>query len=267
MNLRSITGFVYSLSLFIVSCGPTKELVSSQARADSLGVVINQLNSRINQLNERINQLNASLTTSNAQIVQLKNQYAIVMQDASDCKRAKQAVASRMEEFNQALAENKRSMMDIRNKAADALHRFSGAGIDVSYKNGLIYISVQDELLFNAGSAKPAKNSQEPFAAIAQVLNDNPTLKIYIIGNTDSINVTRGFIDNWSFSTERSNSIVRVLHEGYQVQMGRIISAGRGKYDPVADNSTVEGRKKNSRTDIVLNPDLSNLWDLIDKQQ
>lgn len=265
--MRSIAGFVYSISFFIASCGPNKELVNSQLKADSLGMVITELNSRIVQLNERINQQNASLTAGNAQFVQLKNQYAILMQDASDCKRARQAVAARMEEFSQALAENKRSMMDIRNKAADVLHRFSGVGVDVSYKNGCIYISVQDELLFNAGTAKPGKNSQEAFAAIAQVLNDNPTLKICVIGNTDSINVARGFIDNWSFSTERSNSIVRVLYQGYQVQPDRIISAGRAKYDPIADNSTAEGRKKNSRTDIVLNPDLSKLWDLIDKQQ
>jgi chemotaxis protein MotB len=99
------------------------------------------------------------------------------------------------------------------------------------------------------------------------VLNENPNLLVYVIGNTDSVKVVRGFTDNWSLSTERANTVVRVLRDQYQVSMDRVTSAGRGKYDPIADNATADGRKQNRRTDIILNPDLSRLWDLIDKQQ
>jgi chemotaxis protein MotB len=158
-------------------------------------------------------------------------------------------------------------MKEIRRKAAEALVQFANAGVQVYYKNGLVYISMQDELLFNPGSAKLGKNGQEAMSVVAQVLNENPNLKIYVIGNTDSVNVTKGFIDNWSLSTERANSVVRVLRDQYQVSMERVVSAGKGKYDPIADNATAEGRAKNRRTDIILNPDLSKLWDLIDKQQ
>jgi len=107
---------------------------------------------------------------------------------------------------------------------------------------------------------------QEALAVVAQVLNDNPNLKIYVVGHTDSVKVTKGFTDNWSLSTERANSVVRVLRDQYQVTMDRVTSAGQGKYDPVADNSTPEGRAKNRRTDIILNPDLSRFWEMIDKQ-
>jgi chemotaxis protein MotB len=126
---------------------------------------------------------------------------------------------------------------------------------------------MQDELLFKPASAKLGKNGQDALAVLARVLNENPSLKIYVIGNTDSIKVTRGFTDNWSLSTERANSVVRVLRDQYQVTMDRVVSAGKGKYDPVADNTTAEGRAKNRRTDIILNPDLSRFWDLVDKQQ
>jgi chemotaxis protein MotB len=158
-------------------------------------------------------------------------------------------------------------MKEIRRKAAEALIQFANAGIDVTYKNGLVYISIQDELLFKPGSAKLEKNGQEALAVVARVLNDNPNLKIFVIGNTDSIKVTKGFTDNLSLSTERANSVVRVLRDQYQLTMDRVTSAGKGKYDPVADNSTAAGRAKNRRTDIILNPDLSGLWNLIDKQQ
>ncbi len=260
-------GFLLLTTLFMVSCGPGKELKSSQIRIDSLGVLVSQLNGQVSQLNGQINQLNSSQTAGKTQIAQLKNQNAIIMQEASDCKQAKEAVARRMEELNRAIEAAGISMKEIRRKAAEALIQFADAGVDVTYKNGLVYISIQDELLFKPGNTKLEKNGQEVLAVVARVLNDNPNLKIFVIGNTDSIKVTKGFTDNWSLSTERANSVVRVLRDEYQVTMDRVTSAGKGKYDPVADNSTAAGRAKNRRTDIILNPDLSGLWDLIDKQQ
>ena len=255
------------ITLLMISCGPSKELLSSQAKSDSLRLVIDQLDILNRQLNNQISQLNVLLLADSTQITRLKNQDAITMQEVYDCKQAKEAVARRMEELNQAMAAQGISMKEIRRKAAEALVQFANAGVEVNYKNGLVYISMQDELLFNPGSAKLGKKGQEALAVVAQVLNENPNLKIYVIGNTDSVNVTRGFIDNWSLSTERANSVVRVLRDQYQVSMDRVVSAGKGKYDPVADNATAEGRAKNRRTDIILNPDLSRLWDLIDKQQ
>jgi chemotaxis protein MotB len=264
-GLWMITAFLIS------SCGPSKDLINSNARVDSLGRVVGQLNNQISQLNNQLksqaDQSNGLLAASNSQITQLKNQNAAAMQEAYDCKMAKEAVARKMEELNQAMEANGISMKEIRKKAADALIEFTNAGVEVSYKSGLVYISMQDELLFNPGSAKLAKNGQEALAVVARVLNDNPNLKIYVIGNTDSVKVTRGFTDNWSLSTERANSVVRVLRDQYLVTMDRVTSAGKGKYDPVADNATAGGRAKNRRTDIILNPDLSRLWDLIDKQQ
>jgi chemotaxis protein MotB len=265
---KLLFGFFIMIAFFLISCGPNKELLSTRARVDSLGNVVNQLNSQVNQLNGQVGQLNGSLTASNAQITQLKNQNAIAMQEASDCKQAKDAAARRMEELNQAMKANGISMKEIKRKAADALIQFANAGVDVSYRNGLVYISLQDALLFDAGSAKLGKNGQEALAVVAQVLNDNPNLLIYVVGNTDSVKVTKakGFLDNWSLSTERANSVVRILRDKYQVSLDRVTSAGRGKFNPVADNTTEEGRAANRRTDIILNPDLSRLWDMIDKQ-
>ncbi len=255
------------LYLLLTSCGSGKELQNSQAKTDSLSAVVTELKGQVGQLNTKLNTMSSSTAGDAALIAQLQTQNAVAMQEAADCKRAKEAVAARMEELNQAMMANGLSMKEIRKKAEDALIRFANAGVEVSYKNGLVYISMQDELLFAAGSAKLGRNGQEALSVVARVLNDNPNLKIYVIGNTDSIKVTRGFTDNWSLSTERANSVVRVLRDQYQVSMDRVTAAGRARYAPVADNATPEGRAKNRRTDIILNPDLSRLWDLIDKQQ
>jgi chemotaxis protein MotB len=268
---KEIVGTILSYSFILAACGPSKELVQSRAKTDSLAIVVDQLNRQTGQLEVELknqkSQFSSVQTASNEQIARMKNQYDIALQEASDCRLAKEAVARRMEEFNQALADQGLTMKEIRRKAEQALIQFANAGVSVSYKSGLVYISMQDELLFKPGSSKLEKNGQEALAVVARVLNENPNLKIYVIGNTDSIKVTHGFTDNWSLSTERANSVVRVLRDVYQVTMNRVVSAGKGKYDPVADNSTAEGRAKNRRTDIILNPDLSRFWDLVDKQQ
>jgi len=268
---KLVMGFLFLNSILMISCGPSKELISSQAKNDSLGRIVDQLNKKLSDKDQEIGsqkrQMENMQAASDAEILRLKNQNAVAMQQAADCKLAKEAVARKMEEFNQALAAQGLSMQEIRRKAAEALVQFANAGVEVSYKDGLVYISMQDELLFNAGSAKLGKNGQDALAVVARVLNDNPNLKIYVIGNTDSVKVTRGFIDNWSLSTERANSVVRVLRDKYMVTMERVVSAGKGKYDPIADNATAEGRSKNRRTDIILNPDLSRFWDMVNKQQ
>lgn len=264
---KSTGGLLIWTILCLIACGPGKELVRSQAKTDSLSLVVSQLNNQVSQLNNQISQLNAMQVAGAAQIAQLKNQNAVAMEQVSDCRLAREAVARRMEELNQAMSANGMSIKQIQKKAEDALIQFAEAGMEVTYKNGLVYISMPDELLFIPGSAKLRKSSQESLAVVARVLNENPNLKIYVVGNTDSVKVSKGFTDNWSLSTERANSVVRVFRDQYLVSMDRVTSAGRAKYDPVADNTTPEGRAKNRRTDIILNPDLSKLWDLIEKQQ
>ncbi len=266
--MQQITGALLLLiTICISSCGSGKELKESQAKSDSLGGVINQLNSQVDQCNSQVSQLKVLQSANDSMITRLKNQNAVVMQEAYDCRRAKEAAAGRMEELNQALAANGLSMKEIQRKVADTLNEFANAGVEVSYKSGVVDISMQDDLLFNAGSARLGKKGKEALAVVARVLNEYPNLKIYVIGNTDSIQVTKGFTDNWTLSTERANSVVRVLRDQYQVTMDRVTSGGRAQYNPVAENITSEGRAKNRRTDIILNPDLSGLWDLIYKQQ
>jgi chemotaxis protein MotB len=271
--MRHITVvLILIITILTASCGAGKELKESRVKADSLGAVVSQLNSQVTQLTSEVNQLNGQVSQLNdlqvandATIERLKNNNAVATQEAYDCIRARDAVAGRMFALSQAMTSNSLSMRDIQKGAAKALEEFAGTGVEVSYNNGLVDISMQDDLLFNPGSARLGKNGKEALGIVASVLNDNPNLKIYVIGNTDSVQVTRGYADNWSLSTERANSVVRVLQDQYHVAMDRVTSGGRGKYNPVADNTTPEGRAKNRRTEIILNPDLSGFWNLADK--
>ena len=95
---------------------------------------------------------------------------------------------------------------------------------------------------------------------VADVVNDFPGTSIYVIGNTDNMPAGKNYTDNWSLSTTRANAVVRILCVDYKVDPKRIISGGRAQYKPVADNATDEGKMKNRRIDIFINPNLEKMW-------
>jgi chemotaxis protein MotB len=241
------------------ACGPSKKLKTAQADVE-------RLNGEVARLNSKVSDYEKQVANYEKQVAQLKTENTALSKESADCRAAKEAVAAKMSQLNKALEEQGTSMQEIRRKMAEALNKFENAGIDVTYKNGLVYVSMQDKLLFNSGSAVLAKDGKEALSVVSGVLNDNPNVKVIVMGNTDSVPIKRGFKDNWSLSTERANSIVRILRDSYNVDPGRLTAAGKSQYDPVAQNETPEGRAKNRRTDIILNPDLSKLWELVDKQ-
>jgi len=125
---------------------------------------------------------------------------------------------------------------------------------------------MKDNLLYKSGSAKLSEDGKKALGNLASVLSQMPKLKVIVVGNTDTMHV-KGVADNWSLSTERANGVVRTLVNDYNIDPARLTAAGKGKFSPVADNSTEEGRAKNRRTEIVLNPDWERLWDSVKKEK
>jgi chemotaxis protein MotB len=222
-------------------------------------------NQQIATLHSRIDSLAKVNQDCRQSVAQLKTENAKISTESADCIKARQAFRDRVEAFNQTLEQNGNSMEKIKAKIAKSLDAFKDAGITTRYKNGLVYISMQDQLMFPSGSAKLDDPGRQALSVIADALAEYQHLTVYVVGNTDSVKVVKGFTDNWSLSTERANTIVRVLRDYYGADPSRIVSAGRGKYDPIGDNSTKEGRALNRRTDIILNPDLSRLWGMMVK--
>jgi len=111
--------------------------------------------------------------------------------------------------------------------------------------------------MYKSGSSKVNDEGKKALSNLAAVLNEYPKLKVIVLGHTDDKKFKKGS-DNWTLSTERANGIVRVLTD-LNVDPNRLTSGGQGKYNPVADNSTDEGRAQNRRTEIILNPDMTAL--------
>ena len=147
---------------------------------------------------------------------------------------------------------------------SDALVGFNSNELTVSIKNGKVYVSLQENLLFPSGSAVVNPKGKLALGKLADVLNVNPDITVDIEGHTDSIPIHGRYMDNWDLSTARANSIVRVLTNDYKVDPVRVIASGHSQYDPVQPNSTSEGRALNRRTEIILSPKLDELYKLLE---
>lgn len=154
--------------------------------------------------------------------------------------------------------------LELKNKLTSALLGFSAADLSVELKNGKVYVSLSQNLLFASGSSNIDKKGKSALKKLAEVLNSNPDIDINVEGHTDNIPFRgRGNLkDNWDLSVTRSTSIVRVLVAN-RVDPTRITASGRGEFFPISDNATKEGRAINRRSDIILSPKLDELFNII----
>jgi chemotaxis protein MotB len=159
--------------------------------------------------------------------------------------------------------QQRKAIEEIRKKMADALTGFKSNELTVATKNGKVYVSLQENLLFPSGSAVVNPKGKEALAKLAEVLNINPDITVDIEGHTDSIPIRGKYQDNWDLSLARAASIVRILTVDYKVTPERVIASGHSQYEPVQSNSSAEGRALNRRTDIILSPKLDELFKLL----
>lgn len=153
----------------------------------------------------------------------------------------------------------------LRSKVADALTGFKAEDLSVQMKNGKVYVSMQEKLLFKSGSAKVDPKGKEAIHKLGEVLIKNPDIEIMIEGHTDNIPLKgEHYKDNWELSSARALSIVRQLTEKEEVDAKRITAAGRSEFMPIAPNTTAEGRAKNRRTEIILSPKLDELMRILE---
>jgi chemotaxis protein MotB len=175
---------------------------------------------------------------------------------------------ARMAELEKVLDAQKKTVQDLKNKVSDALLGFENNGLTVTNKNGKVYVSLDEKLLFKTASWDIDANGRNALRKLAGVLEKNPGIQITIEGHTDNVPYNPGssqLKDNWDLSVKRATTVVRVLLEGSKIKPERLTAAGRSEYLPVEEGNTPEARQKNRRTEIILTPDLTELYKLIDK--
>jgi chemotaxis protein MotB len=167
----------------------------------------------------------------------------------------------------QALIEAKETQMQqLKNAISNALHNFEGKGLTVVHKNGKIYVSMENKLLFNSGSWAVGYEGKNAVEQLAGVLAKNTDIHVLIEGHTDDDPYAGAtLIDNWDLSVKRATAIVRILKSN-GVNPTQITAAGRSKFAPVNSNKTKEGKAKNRRIEIILTPNLDQISKLLNEE-
>ncbi len=152
----------------------------------------------------------------------------------------------------------------LNNILRDALLGFNDDELSLEVKNGKVYVSMTDKLLFKSGSAAVEEKGKEAIELLGNVLAKNPDIDVLIEGHTDNVPIkTASYKDNWDLSVARATSIVRLLADKHDLDEKRLTAAGRGEFQPRATNDTKEGRAQNRRTEIILSPKLDELMNLL----
>ncbi len=147
-----------------------------------------------------------------------------------------------------------------------AIGNLEDKDINIKVDKGVVFIDISDKLLFKSGSYVVTDRAKEVLGKVALVLKNQPNMEFMVEGHTDNVPFKRGdLLDNWDLSVKRSTTIVRLLQAEYGLDPSKIIAAGRSEYQPLASNSTVEGKASNRRTRIVILPQLDQFFKLLEK--
>lgn len=139
----------------------------------------------------------------------------------------------------------------------EALLGFKADELSIEIRDGKVYVSMSDKLMFASGKAEVQEKGKEALEVLARVLKKNPEFEILVEGHTDNVPIkTEKYKDNWDLSVARATAMVRILNEKHDLEAERLTASGRGEYDPKATNETAAGRAQNRRTEIILSPNL-----------
>jgi chemotaxis protein MotB len=154
----------------------------------------------------------------------------------------------------------------LTNNLTRSLSREEMSDVDVKVLKGVVYISLSDNMLYKSGSYNISDQAGQTLTKIAKIIKDYNNYDVLIEGNTDAVPVTMPNIrNNWDLSALRASSVVQALQTTYGVDPKRLTAGGRGEYNPVADNTSEQGKAKNRRTQIIITPKLDQFMDLIGK--
>lgn len=223
------------------------------------------------RLDEQKKRLAAELDTKNKTLqtkeLELNNALAKAEEERiklENLRKELEKTVARVRTLESELNRKDSAVKALKDEIAKALAGFDELDIKVEYRNGKVYVSMAEKLLFKSGSISVDPKGQEALLKLAGALNKKPDVTVTVEGHTDNKPMNGEKIkDNWDLSVLRATSIVRILSEDGRMNPARITASGRGETNPLSDNSTAEGRAKNRRTEIILTPKLDKIFEIL----
>jgi len=277
-----------------------EESTRLNAKADSLGTLVNEFSSENQRYKKDITQLKADtlrlgsllrvLTADYNELDRshelLKSQFSANFEDAekvmAELKASKDSLLARedrvramqkeldikgknLAELLTAIHKKDSITNALRKAVADALMGFEGKGLTVHMKDGKVYVSLEEKLLFASGKWDVSNDGVAALKDLAKVLEKNPDINVLIEGHTDNVPLTgqNQVKDNWDLSVMRATSIVKILLANGKINPKRLVASGRGEFLPVEPNTSAANKAKNRRTEIILSPKLDELMQII----
>ena len=273
--MKKITLFTFLTILLCTSCVTKKKFMLAELAAtaskDSLQGLLTDCRNTGNQMSVQIKNLMRDTTKMGNSIRQYQSMLNVNMTEQEKLNallnQKKNELNERertINELQQMINAQNEKVRKLLSSVKDALLGFSSDELTVREKDGKVYVAMSDKLLFQSGSARLDKRGEEALGKLAEVLNKQTDIDVFIEGHTDNkpINTVQ-FKDNWDLSVIRATSVVRILIKNYNVNPLQIQPSGRGEYMPVDDNETAEGRSKNRRTEIIMYPKLDKLFQML----
>ena len=261
LNILKLVGLISIVIL--VSCGPGKKLTSSRLKVKTLQQDSTDTRKQLNGCTAKVSDLNQTINSMQAEYDSVKND----LSDLSSLSKMTIAYqAKRLVTLQNIIQSQNKIMMGLKTSITDALINYKTDELYVYVKEGKVYIALEEKLLFKSGSDVVDPKGVEALRSLAAVLNTTKDINVMIEGHTDNVPIkNRAFKDNWDLSTARATSILRILTKADGFDPNRITASGRGEFHPVKSNENTEGRAANRRTEIILSPDLNEIYKLLNQ--
>jgi chemotaxis protein MotB len=232
----------------------SSELAKEQAKNEALEDKINYLLKGNEQTLEFVDDLTAISKSNSDNVKETLNQ----LSKKDEYIKHIQNANSKRDSINLAVAFNLKKVLN------DGLN---DEDIQINIEKTVVYISINDKLLFNSGSYTVSNRAKKVLKKVADVVNERPEMDVMVEGHTDSRTInTEVLEDNWDLSVKRATSVVRTLEKNYNVAPERLIAAGRSSYVPLVENNSAANRSKNRRTKIIIMPKLDQFLELLDEK-
>lgn len=225
----------------------------------------NQLKHSNSRINEVLNDKSKHLTELSNQLATKEQELRQKEENLDSLQNAMFSSQEQIKKMKTQLEASNKKLEDIHNKLKQALFGFEKKGLSIENKNGKIYVSMDEKLLFSSGSWQVSEEGKKALSEMAVILANNTDIDIMIEGHTDNVELKgkNQIKDNWDLSVMRATSITKILLSDTGIAPQRIIPCGRSEYMPIADNKTAEGRAKNRRTEIILSPKINELLNIL----
>ena len=266
-------GMIGALTLSLGSCVTNKKYAALQSeyqttrdgllecntKSKSMTYVISDLKKQNEELKQSLADMKSTLDQSMANNQQGNVNIAKLVDEINASnKYIKELISAKSKSDSLNIA--------LTNKLTRSLTNDELKDVDVKVLKGVVYISLADNMLFKSGSYEISDSAMETLSKIAKIIKDYSDYDVLVEGNTDNVPISRTNIrNNWDLSALRASSVVQCLQNDFGINPSRLSAAGRGEFNPIADNDSEVGKQRNRRTEIIITPKLDQFLDLIDQ--